>query len=173
MDIKRLIVSCKKYFLLDLDRFQCFFFRSKGAIFVYSPNIQNNYLWTQDWNVFHLCKSISPKAAYGCQKIQTDDLFKYGEYFWPKSFNIQFESDSNSYDVNLESKDKINHQEFSKYIKSNCDKLSNLNDWLQNFIKDDPILSTTHKVIWILKIYGCSVFPNYFSKIILDLFLDL
>ena len=139
---------------------------------MYSTDIQNNYLWTQDWNVFHLCKSISPKAAYGCQKIQTVDLFKYEEYFWPKPFNIHFESDSNLYDVNLESRDNINHQEFSKYIKSKCDKLSSLNDWLQNFIKNDPILSTTHKVIWILKICRCSVFPNYFSKIILDLFLD-
>ena len=130
-------------------------------------------MWTQDWNLFHLCKSISPKAAYGCQKIQAVDLFKYGEYFWPKSFNIHFESDSNLYDVNLKSKDKINHQEFSKYVKSKCDKLSSLNDWLQNFIKNDPILSTTHKVISTLKIYGCSDLPNYFLKIILDLFLDL
>ena len=140
---------------------------------MYSPNIQNTYLWTQDWNVFHLCKSISPKAAYGCQKIHSVDLFKYGEYFWPKSFNVQFDSDFNSYDVNFESKDKINHQEFSKYIKSKCDKLLNLNDWLQNFIKNDPILSTTHKVIWTLRIYGFSVFPNNFSKIILVFFLDL
>ena len=171
-----------------MDWLQCFLFRSKGAIFVYSPNIQNKYLWTHDWDTFHLCKSISPKVSYGCQKIPTVDLFKYGEYFWPKSFNfqlniqfeigeyflqkdtnnVQLEGDSNLYDVNLESKDKIHHQEFSKYIKSKCDKLLNLTDWLQNFINNDPILFTTHKVIWILKKFGFSFFPSYFSKIILD-----
>ena len=132
--------------------FLCFIFSSKSDIFVYSPNIQNDYLWTQDWDFFHLCKSISLKAAYGCRKIPKVNLFKYGEYFWPKDANnIQFDCDSNFYDINLESKDKINHQDFSKYIKRKCDKLLNLNDWLRNFINNDPILLTTHKVIRIFE----------------------
>ena len=115
---------------------------------MYSPNIQNDYLWTQNWNTFHLCKSVSLKAAYGCRKFPTDTLFKYGEYFWPKDpNNIQFDCDSSFYDINLESNEKINHLDFSKYIKTKCEKLLNLNDWLQNFIKDDPLLLTTHKVI--------------------------
>ena len=143
--------------------FLCFIFSSKSDIFVYSPNIQNDYLWTQDWDFFHLCKSIGLKAAYGCRKIPKVDLFKYGEYFWPKDTNnIQFDCDSNFYDINLESKDKINHQDFSKYIKSKCDKLLNLNDWLQNFIKNDPILLTTHKVI--------RIFENIFILFSQDIF---
>ena len=132
--------------------FLCFIFSSKSDVFVYSPNIQNDYLWTQDWEFFHLCKSISLKAAYGCRKIPMIALFKHGEYFWPKDTNnIQFDCESNFYDINLESKDKINHQDFSKYIKTKCDKLLNLNDWLRNFITNDPILLTAHKVIQILK----------------------
>ena len=113
----------------------------------YSPKIQGSILWTQDWNIFHLCKTVTSKAAYRCHKVSKSNFLKYGDYFWPKEDqNFHFEKDQSFYDVDIESKEEILHEKFFQYVEDKCNRCSNLTDWLKNFIDKDAILLTTHKV---------------------------
>ena len=113
---------------------------------VYTPKIKNRYLWTIDWSIFHLCQSISPKVAYGCQKISIGNLQKYDELFWPKSSLNESKEESGLYDVDLKSKEEILNQDFPNYVKSMCNKLTNVHDWLENLIQNNAMFLTTYKV---------------------------
>ena len=124
-----------------------FHFRSKSGAMVYSPKVNGSYLWTHDWNIFHLCKSITSKSAYGCQKVSKISLTKSGDYFWPKNNqNLHFEKDQSFYNIDMKSKEEIMHEKISQYVEDKCNKFSNLSDWLKNVIHKDAILLTTHKV---------------------------
>ena len=54
--------------------------------------------------------------------------------------------DSDLYDVDLKSKEEILNQDFPNYVKSMCNKLTNVHNWLENLIQNNDIFLTTYKV---------------------------
>ena len=54
--------------------------------------------------------------------------------------------DSELYDVDLKSKEEILNQDFPNYVKSMCNKLTNVHGWLENLIQNNDMFLTTYKV---------------------------